>query len=245
VSPEARFERELEQFRHDGNAAAQFLYAWVAFHACAKANSSIRRGVNERALFWNTTLGAFQTSLFLVLGRIFDLNPKSHTLERLLREATNNPSIFSRGALAQRKSKQSPGATWIKDYAREAYVPSDSDFTRLRRYAGVRRATYQRVYQKIRHKVFAHSGISSRTQSDALFANTNVHELQRLVLSLGELHEALWQLYVNGRKPVFRRPTYTISALRRLARRTDRHIPSIQEAIVTDTYDVLSLHDQP
>jgi hypothetical protein len=244
VSPEARFGRELEQFRHDSNAAAQFLYAWVSFHACANENQKIRRGVNESARFWNTTLGALQTSLFIVLGRIFDRDPKSHTLERLLREATQNPSIFSRRALAQRKAKQSPGATWIKDYVREAYVPSKTDFARLQRFAAAKRTIYERAYQKIRHKIFAHSGISSRTQSDALFAKTNVRELQRLVLALGQLHEALWKLYVNGTKPEIGRSTYTISALRKLAQKGDRHIPSIQEAIVKDTYDVLALYDR-
>ena len=244
VSPEARFERELEHFRHDSNAAAQFLYAWVSFHACANENKGIRRGVNERALFWNTALGAFQTSLFIVLGRIFDRNHQNHTLDRLLREATQNPSIFSRRALAQRKSRQSPGTNWIKDYVQDAYVPSRKDFARLQRFASGKRKVYERVYQKIRHKVFAHSGISSRTQSDALFAKTNIRELERLVVSLGQLYEALWQLYVNGRKPVIQRPAYTVAALRRLGRRRDRHIPSIQEAMVNETYAVLALYDQ-
>ena len=194
VSPEARFVRELEHFRNDSNAAAQFLYAWISFHACAHENQNISRKVNEHALFWNTTLGALQTSLFIVLGRIFDRDTLNHTLERLLREASENPAIFSRKALAQRKSKQSPGANWIKGYVQGAYVPTRNDFARLQRYAAGKRAIYERAYKKIRHKVFAHSGISSSAQSDALFAQTNIRELQRLVLSLIALYESLWQL---------------------------------------------------
>lgn len=239
MSPEARFERELEQIRHDSDAATQFLYAWIAFHACAGGNARIRRGVNRTPLFWNTALGGLQTSLFIVLGRIFDRNPKSHSLERLLREATLHPGIFSRTALAKRKAKQSPGATWINGYVAGAYVPAKSDFRRLQGYARKKRSVYEKAYEKIRHKIFAHSGIASKQKSDALFSKTNIRELQRLVLSLTELHEALWQLYVNGIKPSFRRPIHTIRALRRRAGRKDHHAPTVQELVVKQTFDLL------
>jgi len=132
MSPEARFERELEQLRHDSNAAIQFLYAWISFHACAGIDAKIRRGINLTPLFWNTSLGALQTSLFIALGRIFDRNPKSHSLDRLLREAIQHPTIFSKMALAKRKAKQSPGATWINGYVKDAHIPSRTDFRHLR-----------------------------------------------------------------------------------------------------------------
>lgn len=242
MSPEARFERELEQLRHDSNAAIQFLYVWISFHACAGINAKIRRGINLTPLFWNTSLGALQTSLFIALGRIFDRNPKSHSLDRLLREAIQHSTIFSKTALAKRKAKQSPGATWINDYVKDAHIPSGTDFRRLQRYAKKKRTVYEKAYEKIRHKIFAHSGVVSRQKSDELFSKTNVHELQRLVLSLNELHEALWQLYINGRRPVFRRIVYTIAALRRRASKSDRHIPSVQESIVKEAFDVLALY---
>lgn len=243
MSPEARFERELEQFRRNSNAAAQFLYAWISFHSCAKENINIRRSINEHALFWNTTLSAFQTSLFIALGRIFDRDPRNHTLERLLREATQNITIFSRRALTQRKERQSHGAEWIENFVRGAYEPTRKDIARFQRYVASKRAIYERVYRNIRHRVFAHSGITTRAQSDALFSRTNIRELQRLVLSLGELYETLWQLYVNGRRPVIRRSIYTVAALRKLGGKGDGHIPSIQEAIVKDTYEVLAMCD--
>lgn len=239
MSPEARFEQELAQLRRDSNAAIQFLYAWVSFHACAGRSAQIRRAINRTPLFWNTSLSALQTSLFIVLGRIFDRNPKSHSLERLLGEAVQSPKIFSRTALAKRKAQQSPGATWINEYAKDAYVPDPADFQRLRRYAQIKRLVYEKAYEKIRHKIFAHSGVVSRQKSDELFSKTNIMELQRLVLSLSELHESLWQLYINGRKPSIRRFQYSIASLRQRAFRKDGHVPSVQETVVDETFNLL------
>ena len=239
MSPETRFERELEQLRRDSDSAIQFLYAWISFHACAGRSTQIRRAINRTPLFWKTSLAALQASLFIALGRIFDRDPKSHSLERLLREAVQNPGIFSRTALARRKAQQSPGATWINDYVRDAYVPSAPDFQRLQRYAQAKRLVYEKAYEKIRHKIFAHSGVVSRQKSDELFSKTNIRELQRLVLSLSELHEMLWQLYIDGRKSAIRRSQYSVSSLRRRASRNDHHVPSAQERIVEETFNFL------
>jgi len=242
MSPETRYSRELEQLRRDSNAAIQFLYAWISFHACAGQSIQMCRAINRTPLFWKTNLAALQASLFITLGRIFDSDSKSHSLDRLLREAEKNPTIFSKAALARRKTKQSPGATWINDYVRDAYVPTAKDFQRLQRYVLTKRLIYKKAYEKIRHKVFAHSGIVSTQKSDELFAKTNIIELQRLVLSLSELHEALWQLYVNGRKPAPRRLQYSISALRRRAAKKDHHALSVQERIVEETFRFLELY---
>ena len=51
---------------------------------------------------------------------------------------------------------------------------------------------------------------------DALFAKTNVRELQRLCVFFQRLHEALWQLYNNGRKPVLQPMRHSVKRMRDL-----------------------------
>ncbi|TAK90762.1 MAG: hypothetical protein EPO06_07600 [Burkholderiaceae bacterium] len=215
MSPEERFVRELEHLRQDSDAAAQFLYAWLAFHAFAYGNRSTIIAINKNALFWNTVLGSLQTALFISLGRIFDKDPRNHCINRLLREATQNPQIFSRVALASRKRQQSPGALWIRSYAKEAYLPTANDFRRLSRYVANKRKVYERAYENIRHQVFAHGGASSKEKKDALFNGTQLGELQRLVLSLRAFHQAMWQLYFNGNKPMIKIGKYSINSMSR------------------------------
>lgn len=215
MSPEERFARELENLRRESDAAAQFLYSWLAFHNYASGSRVARKALNRNALFWNTHLGALQTSLFMSLGRIFDKDPRSHSINRLLAEASENPKIFSRESLAARKRKQSPGAKWVRDYVKGAYVPTKNDFSRLARYVANKRKIYEKAYGPIRHKIFAHSSAVTTEKKDSLFSETQLGELQRLVLSLKAFHEAMWQLYFNGVKPTIKRSKYATSSMSR------------------------------
>lgn len=196
MSPEDRFLRELEQLRRGSDAAAQFLYSWLAFHKYASGRSPAVTAINKNALFWRTSLGALQTALFITLGRIFDKDPRSHGIDRLLSEAAQNPQIFSR----------------VRQSGREAYVPTPNDFRRLSRYVARKRKIYK-AYGRIRNKVFAHNDAQSSQKRDALFGKTQLGELQRLVLSLRAFHEVLWQLYHNGRKPTIRVGKYSVHSM--------------------------------
>ncbi len=73
---EQAFIRELEIFRSEAQAGAQFLYAYLAFNAIIGKNRKALDLVNETPLLWKTSMGALQTSLFIVLGRIFDQSSK-------------------------------------------------------------------------------------------------------------------------------------------------------------------------
>jgi len=241
VSPELRFRHTLEQVRVDSDACVQFLYAWVAFHAAASKSLQARHAVNENALYWNTVLGALQTSLFIALGRLFDQDKKSHGLHKLLRIAIQERHIFSKAELAKRKAKESPGASWINAYAAAAYVPTLEDLRKLQRYVAKKRSLYTRAYAPIRNKVFAHNGLGSLQKVDALFSRTNLGELQRLVLALRQVHEVLWQYYFNGRVHGIQKPVWTVRALLRRANGASRYVVlPLPQQIVKDTTEVVS-----
>lgn len=241
MSPEQRFRYTLERVRQDSDASVQFLYAWVAFHHAASEKPAAQRKINENALYWNTVLGGLQTALFIALGRLFDRDATSHGLDRILRIATTERQIFSRAALARRKSKESPGANWINSYLAAAHVPTSSDFHRLRRYVAGKRAIYLRNYAPIRNKVFAHSALGSVQKIDALFSRANHGELQRLVLSIRQIHEILWQLYFNGRLHQPRRQIFSTRALLRHAGLSGRNvILPLPQQIVREVSEVVA-----
>lgn len=214
TSPEAQFEQELEVFRTEAESAAQFFYAYLTVHAVAGDNKAVYRLLNTAPLFWNTSLGALQTAAFIALGRIFDQN-STHNLDRLFRLAQNNPSIFSRSALGARKQGNNPAPPeWLAEYLRDAYIPTATDFRRLRALTKKHRKVYEVKYRDLRHKLFAHKEVSSRADIDALFAKTNIRELQKMLAFLGSLYTALWELFVNGRKPVLRPRRYSVKQMR-------------------------------
>jgi hypothetical protein len=176
-------------------------------------------------------LGGLQIAAFVVLGRIFDQD-SAHNVRRLLRLAMDNPQIFSKAALARRKqgTDKTPPA-WLDSYLKHVYVPSPADFRRLRGYVSKHRKIYLEKYQPLRHRVFAHKGLSNAADVSALFAKTNVREMQRMLTVLMSLYEALWQLFVNGHRPVLRPQTYSIRRMRERAATNARGGP-VHERLV-------------
>jgi nitroreductase len=217
MTPEEQFQSELEVFRTEAESASQFLFGYFAVHAVAFDRKQIHRLLNTAPLFWNTALGALQLSAaHIALGRIFD-QETTHNVNRVLRLAQQNPTIFSKEALGRRKRALSRNADeWLDDYLKTAYVPSAKDFRRLRSHVAKKRRIYEDKYRALRHQFFAHKEISDRVQVDALFSKTNVQELRRLVVFLQRLHEALWQLYNNGRKPVLEPMRHSVKRMRDL-----------------------------
>jgi hypothetical protein len=222
INTEADFERELEVFRSEAETAAQFFYAYLDIHACAGADDAVYRLLNTAPLFWNTILGGLQTGAFVVIGRIFDQD-SAHNIERLLRLAQDYPHIFSKAALAKRKqgAEKTP-PDWLDSYMKHVYVPKPADFRRLRGYASKQRKIYLEKYQPLHHKVFAHRELSNKADVSALFAKTNIREIQRMLVLLMSLYDALWGLFVNGHRPVLRPQRFSVKRMRERAMKTPR-----------------------
>ena len=214
VGNSQEFERELDTFRKEGDSAVQFFYSWLSIHAAAGQTPNALAALNKTPLFWNTTLGALQTATFVTLGRIFDPSTNNHSVTKLLSLAMNDLSIFSKEALAERKRKESTNADeWLPEYLRDVFVPNVRDIRRLKQHVAKRRKIYERVYQPIRHQHYAHRSASSTADIDSLFGKTNIRELQQLLTFFRRLHEALWQLYINGKKPTLRPTRYSVNRM--------------------------------
>ena len=203
----------MEVLREASEGASQYLYAYLAIHAIARRSSRVWNHVEDNATFWWTVTSALQTSTMLALGRIFDPDPATHNVSRLLRLAQQSRSMFSRSALAARRRGIGPEPPWLADFVRDVYEPTPDDFRALRARVARLRVTYERSYRQLRHKVFAHA-IADGQEVEQIFEQTNVEELKRLISSLLAIHEALLGLFLNGRKPVLRRLRYSAKAPR-------------------------------
>ena len=203
------FETELEILGTEAESAAQFVYAYGAIHEVAEKNTEIVTLLNTAPLFWNTILGALQMSAFIVLGRVFDDDKSSHGVARLLSLAMASPQIFTRDALAARKQSISPAK--LDGFLSTTYelLPSDLEF--LQQKVSENKAVYEAKYKPIRNKIYAHKDITRNATVDALFAETNIVELQTLTLFLQSLYNALCKLFHNGSKPVLHEHPHAIA----------------------------------
>lgn len=212
TAEEQRFLQELDLFRGECEASSQHLYAYLAIHALAKRRKQVFRTLDRSALFWNTVLGALQTSSLITLGRIFDQDTP-HNVDVLLRLAQSTPTMFLKPALGRRKHNTSePKPEWLDKYVAQAYEPTASDFRSLRAHVKKARRIYEARYRELRRQIFAHKVAHVPDEVAPITTKANINELKRLISSLLSLYEALFELFWNGRQPVLRRLRYAAKA---------------------------------
>jgi len=223
MDAEKQFLAELEAFRVDSESAAQFFYTFQTIHYMASQDQRLLTRMNWNPMFWNTTLGALRDSSLSALGRVFDQDGKSHNIRRLLKFAQDHPQVFSKSALRTRKLVEMKDAPdLVDDYVQAAYEPTADDWRRLRKHVSKWEAVYRANYRAIRHKVVAHRERITEVERTDLFAKTSYVELEKVCAFLDAFHEALWQLYHNGRRPVIKYRRYSLRSIlgsRSIARR--------------------------
>lgn len=238
TTPSRKFAHELDLLHTNVWEASEFFYTFLTIQSVIQEVPEVLSAIEHAPLFWYTTQGALHTAMFIALGRVFDQG-SPHNLDRVLRLAQDNQGIFSKAELGRRKQSIAPTSPpWLENYLRKAYVPTPADFHRLRAAVVKWRRIYVSNYRDIRHKRIAHTVVSDRAEIDALFAKTNVQELERMLEFLGAIHEALQGLFDNGRKPVLSPRPHSLASMR-AAPASKAGRTTVQEQIVHETEAVL------
>src|SRR5258706_2510956 len=213
MSEHRDFTIQLENFRHEAQAVAQYVYADMSVqHAASKSRKLLNR-LNTAPGFWLVNAAACQAAAYMALGRVFDKKSK-YNINALLDAFEANPQIFARSGIAARKrGDQNVDHPWLPEYLDRAYYPTKQDVRYLRKRVAAYRAFFDRAIKPVRNEYLAHRVRVGHGPVQALFARGQIRELWRLTTFLLALHEALWQLLHNGRKPVIRMGRYSVKAI--------------------------------
>ncbi len=209
TTTEVPFEQELEIFRKDEETAQQHFFAYLSLREFSASNKDILKAMNMTPLFWSTTHHAMLLSTFIGLGRIFD-QQSAHNIDTLMASASKDLRAFSKAALENRKMAAGLTRNAARAFVNHAFEPTSHDFRALRKDIKAHRSIYEARYRDVRDKVFAHNEIFDLVEANQLLANTRVDEMKALFGFLHALHEAMWQLFHNGRKPVLSPSALTV-----------------------------------
>lgn len=240
MSAATRFEATLEHLRQDAWSGIQLLYLDLAFNDALRRDEKALRVVNETALLWNSTRHGWQCGYMIALGRAYD-HTTQHNVTALLKIFADNLGIFSKPALSERKRAMSSNADeWLPGYLKDVHVPTAEDVNRLQSRARTYQELYNTKYRPLRSKVFAHRVLGNRDDVVRLYSVTRIAELQKLFVYLLKLHDALRELYINGRRPILRPMKYSLSGFMKEADKwptTGR----VHESIVAEVKELLEL----
>ena len=202
---ETEFERNSAALWGQVEDSLAVYYTFEQINDLAQTNGDVLDALQADALFWNVQKHALQTTLVIILGRIFDLSGDAYSIHRLIRDTEANFDFFSHGALRVRKQRLTLSPQDLTDYFIGLWVPDQECIAALRRTLAPRIERYQNVYRHLRNRLYAHSLTNDAAIIQGLFANTNRRELEEMLLAVREVVGLIQEMYQNGSEPVLGR----------------------------------------
>jgi hypothetical protein len=194
--------QEVELLSIEVEDAIAVYQTYEEINRLALENQEIFAALNRDALFWKVQAYTLQTSLIIVLGRIFDTADDAHSVHKIVAATILHIEFFSRDALGERRRSSGLTPRDLENFVSTAWVPNGgSDLEHLRNALSAHTKQYKKVYLPIRNKLFAHRLMNDAEAVAGLFAPTNRAELGSILDFLHDLMDAIEQLYLNGREP--------------------------------------------
>jgi hypothetical protein len=194
-------EELYKEFQSELNIACRSFYAWKNINNVAAVDKKVHHALNRNKLSWNIILYSLQSTFFISIGRLFDLNRKAFSVHSFLREYIENIGQFSKNALRERRIKGSEAdkLPWLDEYIEKSYQPNKEDFLKLKGEVSKRQKQYESIYKPIRDKIFAHKELNGIKRVDELFKKAEIGEIQDLLCFLYQIKMIIFQLLYNGR----------------------------------------------
>ena len=188
-------------FRDEVTAAAWSFFVWKSFNRIVSKDDELYQRINVNALSWNVITHSLQSTFFITIGRLFDIDGAAFSVHAFLRSCIENIGQFSLEALRQRKIDDNGGVVpdWLDDYMANSYTPTENDFQRIRGEVSKYQKVYEDIYKPIRHQLIAHKEKESIEKADELFGKTNIGHIEELLDFFHQIENIVFDLLHNGK----------------------------------------------
>lgn len=200
------YERYYQEYCNEVHKILSSYLFWRMIQNRTASEDELLAALNKTPLSWIFTRHSLQVTLFITLGRVFDVDDDAFSVDDLLKCCIKEVDIFSLENLRTRKMAGQNGNVpeWLPEYIEKAYESTEEDFNRLRGEVAKHRRVFETVYRPIRHKLIAHNDKEYMDKADELWADTNIQELEVIIWFLCDLKETLFDAFYNGEKPVLK-----------------------------------------
>ncbi|WP_028886837.1 hypothetical protein [Teredinibacter turnerae] len=181
-------------------ATAAYVF-WNKMQNEPAKDEKLLEAFNKSPLSWIVIRHSMMLSLIMTLGRIFDIDGDSVSIDDLIKSCIDDVSLFSKVKLRERKMMLPGEKPWLDEYINNAYEPREKDFQMLRPEINKYKKIYQEYYQPLRHKIFAHSDKQHFSNTNELWEATKGANMEDMLNFLEDFKVTLQMVYDNGIKP--------------------------------------------
>jgi len=194
-------EEALKLYQDEVATATWAFYAWKHIRNIGSNDRAVRQGLNRNAATWNVIAHSLQTTFFITIGQLFDINGDAFSVHALLRFCIRNIEQFDTQHIRERKLTDQMGVEpdWLAEYMEHVYEAKDEDFQCLKGEVSKHQKRYEEIYRPIRNKVMAHKEIASLSSVTQIFGRTNIGEIQDFLTVLEQIQNIIFDLAHNGK----------------------------------------------
>jgi hypothetical protein len=196
----SEIEINLRSYSEEVDLASFTFYSWKAIKNNIASDREALTAINSNSLAWGIILYSLGCSFFVNLGRIFDTDSGAFSIFKLLQSCQTQIADFSKDQLRLRKLALGLDPDSLDNYISSAYEATAKDFRIIREEVSKRANLFQKIYQPIRHKIYAHKEIEIIESHQQLFDKTQIGQVQEMLSFLYGVEQFVFELYHNGRK---------------------------------------------
>ena len=186
-------------FNRDVEIAIRGFFLCKGIYDVANKDKERISSLERNPLSWNVILHSLQCTFFVSLGRLFE-GDETISADKFLRTCIDNKDEFSKNSLRNRKVIQYGGKQeWFDMYMNNVYEPRIKDFDNLIDKIARRKALYIKTYRPIHHKIITHLDIATIDNSNILFGESNINEIQDFLLVMYQIDRVIFHLLFNGK----------------------------------------------
>jgi len=196
-------EEYLKEFTEEVAILSQSYLVWKYLNNEIFSNIKFKEILNENSSTWSTIIHSLQLTSFISLGRIFDSDGDSFTIDKLLVFCIENIDQFDKDYLLKRKLSNWQGES-IPDYlyrsTDDAHVPEEKEFLMLRGEVRKHKNIYNSQFMPIRHKLMAHKDFVAIGSASNLMSNTTFGSFENLISFCNKIKHVIYHQCQSGRK---------------------------------------------
>lgn len=192
-------EEALDIFQSEVTSTAWSFYVWKHFNNIAFSDRAIIEVLNQNPIAWNAILHSLQSTFFIKIGRLFDIDTDSFSFHSFIRFCIENINQFDLIHLKKRKMENGREPEWLNDYLNNVYIASEADMQKLRGEVAKCQKKYEGIYRPIRNQIYAHREISTISYEKLLFSKTRIEDLEGFLNLFFQIGMVIFDLMYNGK----------------------------------------------
>jgi hypothetical protein len=199
----------LNTLRNETETTIRVLFALQAFNELLRDKTNVNK-VNENVYFWLIFESSLNTKLLIGIRRLFENKSGTFNFQKFIDLCKKDIFKFSKASFEKRRIEEAGAARpeWLDDYLKTVYTPTKEDFNELSKLVRNCSKKMKGVYSDAASTIFAHAVHTDTTVIQNMLSKIRFDEMEVALNALWHVYEQVWQMYHNGRKPLFEISAY-------------------------------------